>query len=31
MYRGGIILKTSEQIERMAAAGAVQARREMGL
>ncbi len=26
MYRGGIILKTSEQIERMAAAGAVQAR-----
>jgi methionyl aminopeptidase len=26
VYRGGIILKTSEQIERMAAAGAVQAR-----
>jgi methionyl aminopeptidase len=26
MYRGGIILKTPEQIERMAAAGAVQAR-----
>jgi methionyl aminopeptidase len=26
MYRGGIILKTSEQIERMAAAGVVQAR-----
>ncbi len=26
MYRGGIILKTSEQIEQMAAAGAVQAR-----
>jgi methionyl aminopeptidase len=26
VYRGGIVLKTSEQIERMAAAGAVQAR-----
>jgi methionyl aminopeptidase len=26
MYRGGIIVKTSEQIERMAAAGAIQAR-----
>jgi methionyl aminopeptidase len=26
MYRGGIVLKTPEQIERMAAAGAIQAR-----
>ena len=26
MYRGGIILKSPEQIERMAAAGAIQAR-----
>ena len=26
MYRGGIILKTPEQIEQMAAAGAIQAR-----
>src|SRR5918999_1581372 len=26
MYRGGIIVKTPEQVERMAAAGAIQAR-----
>ena len=26
MYRGGIILKSPEQIEQMAAAGAIQAR-----